>query len=250
VYIWSASPEATLGWVDEGGYGILLLKKWKTPLSELTLKRRFERPRLNERSIYLRIMFLILGLVQSVLHLLYDADRVPLQTASARPGTKRKANEAGYHPYNHLKAVLPAILQASITRVAFVSLIGTVVYTLFLRQLAWRWAVSLIGSIYTLSKSEKPTRWPGLADLISRFLVQGFSIAVLWESSNASFTAYLAEEPLKNGQPITNESKDPNGTLLLGLRAKKEVPRVRLAMHKFCSLKLTDHRLWHSGSSP
>jgi nucleoporin NDC1 len=33
---------------------------------------------------------------------------------------------------------------------------------------------------------------------------------------------FISKEPLKRGQPLTSEAKDPNGSLLTGLKAKKE----------------------------
>lgn len=61
-------------------------------------------------------------------------------------------------------------------------------------------------------------------------------LVMLWEVSNALFTLYVAEPPLKKGSPLTSEikdnagsvvtkSQDPNGSLLVGLRSKKDVPR-------------------------
>ncbi|MCJ1283842.1 hypothetical protein MMC26_003173 [Xylographa opegraphella] len=47
----------------------------------------------------------------------------------------------------------------------------------------------------------------------------------LWEFSNAAFSAYVGQAPLKNGQPLTTDSRDPNGSLINGLKAKKEITR-------------------------
>jgi nucleoporin NDC1 len=58
----------------------------------------------------------------------------------------------------------------------------------------------------------------------------------LWELSNAVFTLYVAQPPLKKDNPLTSETKDnagsyvtksqdPNGSLLNGLKSKKEVPK-------------------------
>jgi nucleoporin NDC1 len=52
----------------------------------------------------------------------------------------------------------------------------------------------------------------------------GTLICLLWSFSNAAFSFWLAKEPIKNGQPLTTESKDPNGSLLNGLKSKK--PRI------------------------
>jgi hypothetical protein len=48
-----------------------------------------------------------------------------------------------------------------------------------------------------------------------------FLLSLLWDISDIFFTMQLTREPLKNGQPLTTESKDPNGSLLNGLKSKK-----------------------------
>ncbi|KAI4246463.1 MAG: hypothetical protein LQ352_006385 [Teloschistes flavicans] len=40
--------------------------------------------------------------------------------------------------------------------------------------------------------------------------------------------AYVAQEPLKRGQPLSEDSKDPNGSLINGLKAKKTAVKVSL----------------------
>lgn len=44
-----------------------------------------------------------------------------------------------------------------------------------------------------------------------------------WETTSFFFSAFLSEEPLKKDQPLSAGSKDPNGTLLTGLKAKRDV---------------------------
>jgi nucleoporin NDC1 len=58
------------------------------------------------------------------------------------------------------------------------------------------------------------------------FLVEGTLLVVLWEFINKAFDLYIAQEPLKNDQPITSDSKDPNGTLLNGIKSKKDANKV------------------------
>lgn len=49
----------------------------------------------------------------------------------------------------------------------------------------------------------------------------------LWDTCNTAFTLKMGEEPLKNERPLTNDAQDPNGSLLNGLKSKKEIVRVR-----------------------
>ena len=62
--------------------------------------------------------------------------------------------------------------------------------------------------------------------LIIRSAGSGFLLLLIWEISNAVFGAYVAQEPLKNGNPLSNDSGDPNGSLLNGLKSKNEVIKV------------------------
>ncbi|KAL2370026.1 nuclear envelope protein [Blastomyces gilchristii SLH14081] len=50
-------------------------------------------------------------------------------------------------------------------------------------------------------------------------------LVTLWQVSNLLFSTFLGQAPLKKGQPLTNESKDPNGSLINGLKAKRDVVR-------------------------
>jgi len=51
---------------------------------------------------------------------------------------------------------------------------------------------------------------------------------LLWDFANLAFDLYVAEPPMKKGSPLTDSSTDPNHSLVAGLKAKKEVTRVRL----------------------
>ncbi len=50
---------------------------------------------------------------------------------------------------------------------------------------------------------------------------------IMWEFANAAFGVFVSQEPLKKGRPLTDDTKDSNGSLLAGLKAKKNFPRVR-----------------------
>ncbi|KAI9664510.1 MAG: hypothetical protein M1821_005956 [Bathelium mastoideum] len=89
----------------------------------------------------------------------------------------------------------------------------------------WNFAFSFASYFFTLQRNQRPPVVGGLMDMVGRVLLEGFLLELLWEFCNAIFTDHVAGEPLKRGQPLTNDSKDPNGSLLQGLRAKKEVPR-------------------------
>lgn len=66
---------------------------------------------------------------------------------------------------------------------------------------------------------------PTRPSLLYRASITGFCLVLLWDSVNFLFSAFLTQEPLKKNLPLSTESKDPNGTLLSGLKAKKDVVR-------------------------
>lgn len=61
-------------------------------------------------------------------------------------------------------------------------------------------------------------------------------LILMWEFANAAFSTYVSQEPLKNDRPITYESRDPNGSLLTGLKGKKLQTKVcsRLPLMDMC----------------
>ncbi|KAL9062312.1 MAG: hypothetical protein Q9157_009038, partial [Trypethelium eluteriae] len=196
IYVWSAPAEARLWWVDYG--------------------QPYERSRLNERPIYLRTMFLFLALTQSVFHLRGEYDKVSLLPHN--PGLLQQH-------LSWIKSMGPKMLHHAVSRTASCALAGSILYLVFFRRLVWDLTFSFVGYFYTLQRNQRPPVIGGLMDMIGRFLIEGFLLELLWEFCNTVFTDHVAEEPLKRGQPLTNDSSDPNGSLLQGLRAKKEVPR-------------------------
>ncbi|KAI9873812.1 MAG: hypothetical protein M1830_010584 [Pleopsidium flavum] len=207
VYVWSQSTGANLNWVAEG--------------------KSYERPRLNERPIYLRSIFLTLALMQSILHLYLDYDRLLLPVTKTKPET---ASEQRPHtvvmPLTQLKTRLPRLVQRSLPRALSIIILGPVVYSLFLRRTAWSWSLFLAKIFWSLARSSEPPKIPPYhISILFRSVTSSFLLIFLWEISNAAFEAYVAQEPLKNDRPLTDDSRDPNGSLLTGLKAKKEVPK-------------------------
>lgn len=117
---------------------------------------------------------------------------------------------------------------------------------MFLRRTAWEWTYAVAKLMFALPRSSHPPRYPPyVADLIGRFFIEGVQLVFLWEFTNTAFTVFLAQEPVKKAAPLTTDSKDPNGSLLAGLKAKKEIPRntafweLRLISHFFPTRRST-----------
>ncbi|KAI9691315.1 MAG: hypothetical protein M1820_009778 [Bogoriella megaspora] len=196
VYIWSASTDAKLGHVDVG--------------------RPYERQRINERPIFVRTLFFYLSVVQSVLHLYHDYDKISL-----RPHAPRSSSE----PLAWIKKQGLTIAHTSVLRVAFTTATGAILYLVILRHISWSIALRILPTFFTVPKNQQPPYLFGLVDILARFLLQGLLLEILWEFSNAMFTDHVTEEPLKRGQPLTSDSRDPNGSLLHGLKTKKKIPK-------------------------
>lgn len=204
IYIWSAPVHANMAMVDPG--------------------KSYERSRLNERPIYLRSMFLILALVQTVLHLSFDYDR--LSITCKMPKISSNASQSSSQDTSALIRSIMEVAKHSLFTITTVSLLGPISYLLFFRRPAWRWTYAVAKHIFTLPKTSRPPTFPPyLAGLVGHFFFSGFMLLVLWQAVNRSFSYFAAAAPLKKDTPLTSDSSDPNGSLLAGLKAKKELPR-------------------------
>lgn len=211
--------------------------------------RAWEKKRLNERPIYLRSVFLMLALLQALLHLYYDYDRAFLPTV----GSKVK-NRSTYRahivltPIEQLKIAAPSLVQRVLLRAVLVGISGPFIYATCIRRTAWRWALFLARMLWDMPASVDPSYMPPYhISLLLRSLGSSFLLILLWESSNTIFSAFVAQEPLKNGQPLTDESRDANGTLVNGLKAKKEVVKVDAKRRRIFLMLMNDRHL-HFGN--
>lgn len=208
VYIFATSKRANLAWVDPG--------------------RSYERPRLNERPVIFRSLFLLVALSQAALHIYQDQDRLLLPEKRENQSTTDEQSKTATQPapiLQRVQKVAVPILQRALTLTILVTFLGPFVYFLFMRRSAWSIAHSIGKMFFTLHKSSKPSGLTGVVPLAGRFFISSTLLVMLWEASNQAFTTFASEEPLKKGQPLTTDSKDPNGSLIAGLKAKKELPR-------------------------
>lgn len=208
VYIWSAPKSADL--------------------DRIKISPKTDKPSLNEKPIYLTCFLYFLAIVQSGIHLYYDYDRIDI------PVTKTKL-EASSDQRSHLivppavqfKTRLPSLASSSLLRVIVMAVASPFIYTFTIREYAWGFTRFFAKLVWKLPKAGTlPEIKPFHMSTLLRTLTSGFLLTVLWEVSNALFTIYVAQEPLKNERPITYESKDPNGSLLTGLKGKKLQTRV------------------------
>jgi nucleoporin NDC1 len=138
-------------------------------------------------------------------------------------GDVRKASTSEIQLLLH--SILPLASSAGLT-VSVTLFAGSIVYFSIFRARIWALWYSFMKQFINLGKTTKPTGVAPFIPLVSRFLVEGALLLFLWQFSNVAFNTLMAREPLKDGKPITGDSKDPNGSLLNGLKSKKEDNKV------------------------
>lgn len=171
----------------------------------------------------------MLALLQTFVHLYYDYDRV-FRPMSQETGAADQRPRVVGRPMAQLQASAPFLLQRVVFRSVIMNMVAPFAYTLFLRGTAWNWMLSFARIFWEMPAAAELSFIPPYhISLLARSLVSSFFLILLWESSNTIFGAFIAQEPLKRGMPLTNESNDPNGTLLNGLKSKKEVVKVGIS---------------------
>ena len=181
--------------------------------------------KLNERPIYLRAVCLILALLQSFLFLHGDLGSLKISIGRHRPDSKSSAQDT--HPKVPIKQQLQENGISVVIYCATVSgataLAAPFIYGLFVRQWLWRFHLTFAKLFWNLSRANaRPTGYPpSNPKLILRSFWLGLLLMSLWMAITVIFHFLLDQEPLKKGLPLSVGSKDPNGTLLTGLRAKR-----------------------------
>ncbi|KKA23921.1 Nuclear envelope protein [Rasamsonia emersonii CBS 393.64] len=207
IYVWSAPQTADLGWVKPG--------------------RPNERTTLNERPIYLHCYHLLLAIMQAAIHLYSDCDRLDIPVAKRT----REAEDQRTHPVDSVvKRIQQAVIKSvfdSFTRGVLMAVASPFIYMLFLRHTAWSYTLYFAKLFWNFPRAAAapPGRIPSaIYSLFPKQVVSGACLVFLWQTSNVFFTVFIAQEPLKRGQPLTTETKDPTGSLINGLKARKELP--------------------------
>ena len=188
--------------------------------------RSYERAILNERPIYLFSYFIALAVVQSVAHLYFDYDQVFVPVAKRTAGAADQRTHPVKPVAKTIQLAIPQILVDGITKNAVVSVACPFLYTLFFRRTAWSFTMYFARLVWDFPRSAAeppgampPTR-PGL---LYRAFSSGAMLVFCWQTASLCFSTFIGKEPLKRAQVLTAEAKDPNGSLLDGLKARKEV---------------------------
>lgn len=178
--------------------------------------------KINERAVAFRAIFLILGIIQSFWHMIKDVDKVASRKAVA---DKNKTLTAVIDPpLTQIRNALPRITIKAAT-VAAAAFPGLILYLATpMRSISWGAGYWFLKKFYTLTPGQESHK-SGIApygDFMFRLITEIFLLILLWEVTNAAYSAYISQEPLKKGNPLTHDSKDPNGSLIAGLKANKQ----------------------------
>lgn len=134
---------------------------------------------------------------------------------------------------------VPLLAHRALIQTLAVLVLNIVFYHAVVRSLAWRIALTFFRPFYTMPRTNlAPTSYGGISfPLWVKCSGASFMLLFLWLAGNRMFSMFLVRPPLKNGNPLTSESKDPNGSLLNGLKSKKLPIRVSFHFYNcsFCS---------------
>ncbi|KAK2018776.1 nucleoporin protein Ndc1-Nup [Colletotrichum eremochloae] len=200
VYLWTVPESANLGWVTYYSGG--------------------ERARVNERMLCFYCYMAISAVVQAIFHFYHDTDSLIIDVSRSEGADAKASGDASL---NKVLSEVPAILIQSSVRCLSVAPIAAVVHMLVLRSFVWGWALFFLRPFYNIPKTNMlPPTQPWDMPLFFRCAVAGFLLNIVWKTANHAFSTFMVKPPLKNGKPLTSESKDPNGSLLNGLKSKKD----------------------------
>ena len=182
----------------------------------------------------------MLALSQGLFDLLDDYSFLPLDITPSR-GEPIASQPGGtlQSIYSRVKILTPmlkwdgtsftrSIRQNVVVRVLVISVLYTLLYMFFIRRTVWGWSMSFTSLIWNLPPQRLSILPPHYPSLLYRSFTSGLQLLVLWQSSNALFRAYVSQQPIKKGQPLSADSSNPTETLLNGLKSRKETVKVCL----------------------
>lgn len=222
----------TVFWYLLSAFVFTSVYTWSAPDLAWTISGGHNAPdMLNEKPIFLRLYTLLLGGAYAMVHLYLGNSSlvIPISSLPASPNTEVKAQNT--HPQKSILAQLQQRSSSAVLRIlsvpTTVMILAPFLNTFFFRQLFWQMHLSIAKLFNNLSRANaRPVGLPPLGPLhLLRCLLAGFLLAATWEMTTILFLTYLGQEPTKAGFPLSTTSKDPNGTLLTGLRAKRDVVR-------------------------
>jgi len=162
------------------------------------------------------------AITQTFNHYRKDTDRLVLGLSKGKNEKQPDALKLVYY-------AIPHTFSDSVGGAATALPVAMVLYYAILRSFIWGWALMFLRIFYNLPKTNMlPPTWPSDLWLLFRCMEAGTLVHLIWNIGNFAFSSFMVKAPLKNGKPLTSESKDPNGSLLNGLKSKKLSIKVSL----------------------
>ncbi|KAI1389147.1 nucleoporin protein Ndc1-Nup [Hypoxylon trugodes] len=179
-----------------------------------------DRARLNERALFYTVNIVLLGITQGIIHLTLDFDKMVLGTV--KPNRGGEATTPAITGWDVLGVYIPSIIvRAGMVSIS-TSLANYIVLYHYIRPYAWSWALSFFRIFYNLPKYNiPPYQAPWSVWMLGRSMWAGFLMCSLWYIGDNVFKVQLTKAPLKNNRPLSVECRDPNGSLLAGLKSQK-----------------------------
>jgi nucleoporin NDC1 len=179
-----------------------------------------DRARLNERPLFFTCYLTWTAVWAAAAHLYYDDDR--LELGSGADDATSKGADSAKGALALISKNLPQVFSTALSRGLWITGLSLVFYPFVQRQFAWGWTMFFLRPFFNLPKTNLlPPSWPYDLWIICRCAYAAFLLSIIWISGNIAFSVFMVREPLKGGKPLTSESKDPNGSLLNGLKSKK-----------------------------
>jgi nucleoporin NDC1 len=166
-----------------------------------------------------------LAVVQAAFHLYCDYDRLTIPVTKRTPGSKDKRTHVVDPVLKRINGALVHCAVDALKKAAAVTAASPFIYVLFLRRPAWNFSLFFAKLFWNFSRTaaEPQNKMPPeFYNLFYRQIISGVGLVFLWQTANLFFTVFITQEPLKRGQPLTTDAKDPTGSLTNGLKAKKE----------------------------
>ncbi|RMZ88340.1 hypothetical protein DV736_g4425, partial [Chaetothyriales sp. CBS 134916] len=224
--ILSLTTASTIALYVVSGYWFSAVYTFYSPSMSWIQKGGLKTPdRLNEKPIYVTCFCVLMGITHAFRHLYYQHSTLRIPIA---PPPTPDVKDQRTHPVVDLSIQFKQQVHSLVWRNLLISGAVTVaapfIYTAFLRQSAWMVQLSFAKLFFNLSRSNaRPTGFPPLVGMLPRTFFLAMLLGLTWEVSCFLFLAYMATPPTNKGKPLSDFSKDPNGTLYTGLRAKRDL---------------------------
>lgn len=205
-YIWSSTD---LSWVTPGSHS--------------------SPDRLNEKPIFFRFYVSGLAICAASVHLYSGQSNLylPVSRVASSPTPENALQST--HPLESVPSQLSTKVKTIWIRIGAVlvyTIISPFVYSPpLIRWTFWSTHLFFAKIYFNISHADSTYRgYPplGVRYLLANFLA-GLLLVLTWETTTFILLRSLTQEPTKSGLPLSSFSKDPNGTLLNGLRAKRDV---------------------------